>query len=133
MPYCTRCGSEVSAQESFCSNCGQPRNVQSQTAVVAAAVEGAPAPAQSERVESLAVASLIVGIAGLFQVPIPVVPNIVAIVLGMQARAKIRETPGLTGEGLAMAGIVLAIVGLVIAVVLILAVLLFFSALVNSA
>ena len=78
----------------FCPRCGAP------------AVAGHPA---SDGTSGNAIASLVLGIAGL--VIFPLVPSILAIVLGRSAKRDIRERPGLGGEGLATAGIVLGWVG----------------------
>jgi hypothetical protein len=63
----------------------------------------------SEGTSGNAIASLVLGIAGL--VLFPLVPSILAIVLGRSAKRDIRQRPGLGGEGLATAGIVLGWVG----------------------
>jgi hypothetical protein len=64
----------------------------------------------AQRTSGYAIASLILGIAGFFVVPI--VPSILAIVFGQKARAEFRRDPTLGGDGLATAGIVLGWVGL---------------------
>ena len=64
------------------------------------------------RTEGLAIASLVCGIVGLIAVPL--LPSIIAIVLGRQARTRIEESRGeLEGAGLAKAGFILGIVGVV--------------------
>lgn len=74
-----------------------------------------------QRSEGLAVASLIVGIAGFLVCPL--VGPILALVFGYRAKGRIRESGGtLGGDGLATAGIVLGYVGLVIPVIAILAI-----------
>ena len=107
MPFCAYCGKEVSAQAPYCPNCGHPQNV---GARVATAV-----PAQ--QTEGLAIASLVLGIASF--VIIPIVPAILAIVFGRQARNRIREN-GKEGRGMALAGEIIGWVhiGLVVLVVL---------------
>jgi uncharacterized protein DUF4190 len=64
----------------------------------------------AQRTSGYAIASLILGIAGFFVVPI--VPSILAIVFGQKAREDLRRDPTLGGEGLATAGIVLGWVGI---------------------
>ena len=72
----------------------------------------------AQRTSGYAIASLILGIAGFFVVPI--VPSILAVVFGQKARDELRRDPALGGEGLATAGIVLGWVGIVlIAIVLV--------------
>jgi hypothetical protein len=94
--FCRTCG-EPLAGAHFCPRCGAP------------AVAGLPA---SEGTSGNAIASLVLGIAGL--VIFPLVPSILAIVLGQSAKRDIRQRPGLGGEGLATAGIVLGWVGVVL-------------------
>jgi hypothetical protein len=91
--FCRICG-EPLAGANFCPRCG--------------AAADAVRPA-SEGTSGNAIASLVLGIVGL--VIFPVVPSILAIVLGRSAKRDIRERPGLSGEGLATAGIVLGWVG----------------------
>ena len=96
MSFCRSCG-EPLAGAHFCPRCGAP------------AVAG---HAASEGTSGNAIASLVLGIAGL--VIFPLVPSILAIVLGRSAKRDIRQRPGLGGEGLATAGIVLGWVGVVL-------------------
>jgi hypothetical protein len=117
MPFCTHCGAEVAAEATYCSNCGRPRAADGGPAQPAgAAATVVVATGEAARLEPTAVVSLVVGILGVFQLPIPLVPNAVAILLGAFARSKIRTTPGLRGEGLATAGIILGVVGLAVVV-----------------
>jgi hypothetical protein len=74
---------------------------------------GHPAPAPQayvhRRTEGLAVASFVLGLAGLFVCPI--VCSIIAVVLAHQARHRLRADPELEGVGLAKAGLILGWVG----------------------
>jgi hypothetical protein len=81
-----------------CPQCGHPTGQQ------AVAYAGA-----AQRTEGLAITSLVLGIAG-FAI-CPLVCHILAIVLGTQARNKIRNDPTLGGDGLARAGVILGWVG----------------------
>jgi hypothetical protein len=65
----------------------------------------------------MAVASLVLGIFGL--VGCPLVASIVAVILGTQARTKIRQDPSLEGDGLARVGVILGWIGIDIAALLI--------------
>jgi hypothetical protein len=76
----------------------------------------------TQRTSGYAIASLILGIAGFFVVPI--VPSILAIVFGQKAREDLRRDPTLGGEGLATAGIVLGWVGIALIGIVLLFVLL---------
>ena len=64
------------------------------------------------RTEGMAVASLVLGIAGF--VVCPLICSVLAIAFGTQAKNKIRQDPSLQGEGMAQAGFILGIVGLAI-------------------
>ena len=72
--------------------------------------QAAPRP----RTSGNAIASLVLGIAGL--VILPIVPSILAIVLGRSAERDIAGDASLGGEGLAKAGIVLGWVGIALCV-----------------
>jgi hypothetical protein len=68
-------------------------------------------PYQSRPTAGKATASLILGICGF--VICPLIPSILAVVFGNQARAEIEESRGrLDGGGLATAGIVLGWIGI---------------------
>jgi len=64
------------------------------------------------RTEGTAVASLVLGIAGVLVCPI--ICSVLAIVSGVQAKNKIRQDPSLQGAGMAQAGFILGIVALVL-------------------
>ena len=93
MPFCANCGAEVSDQAPACPKCGHPR-----------------AGVGVRRTEGTAVASLILGILGITACPL--ILSIVAVILGSQARAKIRNDPTLDGDNLARAGVILGWVGI---------------------
>jgi uncharacterized protein DUF4190/zinc ribbon protein len=101
--YCTYCGQQISDAAVMCPKCGHPQQTSA-------------APGY-RRTESLAVASLVLGIAGF--VVCPFVCSIIAVVLGNQAKAKLRADPGLEGEGMARAGVILGWVGVGVGVLLI--------------
>jgi hypothetical protein len=69
-------------------------------------------PAGSGRDEG-AVAALVLALAG--YIALPVIPAVMAIVAGLRARRRIRATPGLRGDRLALAAIALATVELALA------------------
>lgn len=67
--------------------------------------------AEGNDINGLAIASLCCGIGGF--VLLPILSSIAAIILGMMALSRIRET-GQIGRGLAIAGIIMGAVGLLI-------------------
>lgn len=71
----------------------------------------------SPRTPGTAVASLVLGILSVFGFALLLLPTILAIVLGHTSRAKIRRDPRLSGEGVALAGLILGYLSIVIAVV----------------
>jgi hypothetical protein len=77
----------------------------------------APAPVEAPTPTSgLAIASLVLGIGGL--TILPLLGSIVALILGYMARNEIRQRPDeLTGDGLAIAGIVMGWIAVGLAVV----------------
>jgi hypothetical protein len=130
--FCVNCGAAMKAEEtsstedvSFLEDAPEETAAEAPQEIVAAeaivggepveedveedlVVEAAPAaaPLVSPPTSNLAVASLVSGIAGL--VLLPIVGGILAIILGYMARREIRERPDeVSGDGLALAGIVL--------------------------
>jgi hypothetical protein len=105
MAYCAYCGHQVSDMARSCPSCGHPTGA-------------SPAPSyQQAKTEGLAVASLVLGLAGFFVCPL--ICSIIAVIVGYQARRKLQEDPTLEGEGLAKAGIILGWVGTAIGVIVI--------------
>jgi hypothetical protein len=82
------------------------------------APDAPPAPARttpSLPTSGLAIASLVLGVGGL--TILPLLGSIVAIILGYMARREIRDRPGeVSGDGLALAGIVLGWIAVGLAV-----------------
>jgi len=93
--YCSKCGKEVPEGSDFCPACGTPRGGAQQV----------PPTAMS----GLALASLVLGILGFL---LPVIGPILAIALGVKALSRIRQDRTLSGEPMAIAGIVLGGVAL---------------------
>jgi hypothetical protein len=56
-----------------------------------------PTAAARPRTSGAAIASLVLGIVGLFAIPL--ITSIAAIFLGRRAQREIAESPGLSGEG----------------------------------
>lgn len=98
MPFCTNCGTQMADTAQACPQCGHP----------------GPRPqggvAGARRTEGTAVASLVLGIAGL--VVCPLICSILAVIFGSQAQGRIRADPSLEGEGMAKAGSILGWVGI---------------------
>ncbi|MDQ4018676.1 MAG: DUF4190 domain-containing protein [Actinomycetota bacterium] len=72
------------------------------------------AAAARPRTSGAAIASLVLGILGLFAIPL--ITSLAAIVLGRRAQREIAESPGLSGEGLAKAGVILGWIGVALMV-----------------
>jgi hypothetical protein len=81
------------------------------------AAPGGAAPAQDRPINSLAIVSLVAGIAG-YVIPHPFVAGLVAIVTGHMARGQIRRT-GEGGAALALAGMILGYVHLFLSVLVV--------------
>jgi len=104
--YCASCGTTNTSDAGYCEKCGQPLAAVAlgETATVAAG----PVPAVAARTNSLAVASLLLGLLSLF-VPFA----ILAVILGHVARSQIRKSAGRQkGAGMAMAGLILGYLAL---------------------
>jgi hypothetical protein len=103
MAYCTSCGAAVAEGAAFCPNCGQRVGSAAAAAATYAAL----------RTDGMAIAALILGIAGL--VVFPLIPAIAAIIVGTRSKERIALDPALQGDGLAQAGVILGWVGVVLA------------------
>ena len=87
-----------------------------------------PAPAASPATSTLAVVSLVAGIAS--WILMPFIAGLAAIICGHMARTEIRRAGGaLEGDGLAVAGLVLGWINVILCVLGVLAVVLFFGGL----
>jgi hypothetical protein len=102
MHTCPRCGGAVRSDAPSCPHCGFVPGA-------SPPAFGAGAGAAVGGTEGMAVASMVLGIAGF--VACPLVCHVLAIVFGTQAKSRIRQSPGLQGDGMATAGIVLGWVG----------------------
>jgi acyl carrier protein len=122
---CPFCESPLAPGTKFCPHCGTD-------------VTGGPPPAgyhpygppqygpMPPPTSSLAITSLVAGLVGWFLVPI--IGALVAVVTGHMARAEIRTRRGeLSGDGLAVTGLILGYIQLVLAALVLLAVLAFFG------
>lgn len=106
--YCPKCRTQNPETATFCSACGSPLVVPGSASPVM------EYPAGPVETSGKATASLVLGILGLVICPLL---GIVAIVLGLVAKAEIRRSGGrLRGDGFALAGIILGIVWLVLIV-----------------
>lgn len=102
MTHCAHCGTANAPEAGYCEKCGQP--------LATAAIPAAPAPAVvvAARTNSLAVASLLLGLFSLFPVF-----GILAVIFGHVARSQIRRSAGQQkGAGMAMAGLILGYLAL---------------------
>jgi len=102
--FCWNCGVEVSEQAVICVKCGVSLK---KTQLAESSLQSAPG----------ATASLVLGIIGLFFIPL--IFGIIAIVLGAKAKKRIAQEPGVyAGGGKATAGIVLGIIDVSVMTVL---------------
>lgn len=92
MPYCTTCGSQIPIDATTCPSCGRSM------------------PVGPRRTDGQAVASLVLGIVGLLMCPL--VPSIIAVVIGSQAKARLQDDPMLQGAELARVGVILGWIGI---------------------
>ena len=102
MAFCQSCGSQIADQAVMCPNCGHMQQ--------AASGQAFGMQSAARRTEGTAIASLILGIAGL--VVCPVICSVLALVFGSQAKGRISNDPSLEGAGMARAGVVLGWIGI---------------------
>lgn len=136
--FCPACGAPNEEGTAFCGNCGAALSDD-----VISPAEGAPLPSDAPEdvaltlpppppppeppqpsvrtvgatvpTNGMAIASLILGIAGLTVVP--TIGSILALIFGYMGKRDIRQRPTeTTGEGLATAGIVMGWIGIVLTV-----------------
>ena len=117
--YCSKCGTQSSESDVYCRKCGQPLNRATQTSSptttqtpalpVAIVAQGAKA----KRTSGLAVASLVLGILGIW---------ILAIIFGGIAISQTGKDPNLSGRGMAIAGLILGMVGFLITILVVVAI-----------
>jgi hypothetical protein len=124
--FCNKCGSQVGENAPFCPNCGSAsRSAGGEPGSPSRAVFGfardgveeTPPPEQSgtpnapqPRTESRALASLILGVLALF---LSIVTGIPAIIVGHLSLSTIKKSSGqLTGESMAMAGLILGYISI---------------------
>jgi hypothetical protein len=103
--YCPKCGQQNPDNSSFCSKCGAALT---QTATVPQQpLATAPQqPLATARNSGLAIASLVLGIIGIFINFL----SILAIIFGAIAISQTGRNPNLKGRGMAVAGLVLGII-----------------------
>ena len=107
MAFCAGCGNSVSAGEKFCRVCG--KEIPASAVITPAAV---PAETSGKAIVSL--------VCGLFLFAFPL--SILAIFFGHISLSEIRKSAGrLTGEGMAIAGLVLGYAGVAVIPILIIA------------
>ena len=109
--FCSQCGEKNPDDAKFCSKCGTALAV-AEAPAAAPAPEAAPTPPPSAvaggtRTSGMAIAALIIGIAGfIFFGPL----GILAIIFGAIGISQINRDPNLKGKGMAVAGLVLGII-----------------------
>ncbi len=101
--YCPKCGQQNADENKFCLKCGAAL-INKPTMEQAAPLP--QRPLGTARNSGLAVASLVLGIAGFFINFL----SILAIIFGAVAMGQTAKNPELKGRGMAIAGLVLGII-----------------------
>ena len=132
MKKCIYCGAELEDSVRFCPYCGKPAEKEEENAGQAeerqnfennynysfrGIMGGLPLP--RPRYNGMAIASLVLGIVGIFFNAFYMAPSILAIVFGILGRNQIKKDPAQKGMGMAVAGLILGIVFLALYVLLI--------------
>lgn len=126
MKNCEKCGAENPEDALFCSNCGHGQGPPVEGASPGSVpsppgyqhFQQGPYPPPAVTNNAKAIASMVLGIVGIFACPI--VCSTIALILGYQARNEIAASRGWqTGESFAKAGIILGWVGLAIFLVVV--------------
>ena len=94
MPYCSSCGTQIAVDAATCPSCGRPQST----------ISG------PRRTDGQAIASLVLGIVGLMMCPL--IPSIIAVIIGKQAKDRLAADPSLQGEELARVGVILGWIGI---------------------
>ncbi len=108
--FCSKCGNQVSENDTFCGKCGvpvpKPTTTPPPPSQAAPAAQASPVQVvvQEKRTSGMAVAALVLGILGL---------SLFAIIFGAIAMNQTKRDPNLSGRGLAIAGLVLGIIGMI--------------------
>jgi len=110
--FCSQCGSAIEAGARFCPSCGQPSQ---STPMSAAPPQQYGANVQNQSADppgkGMALASIIVGVAGMCVPYGGIVLAIIGLVLGVVSKNKLTE--GGQPTGMATAGIVIGVISLV--------------------
>lgn len=117
--YCPKCGTQSSESDVYCRKCGQPLNRSTPSSTTIATQTPAPPVAIvaqgaiAKRTSGLAVASLVLGILGIW---------ILAVIFGGIAISQTGKDPNLSGRGMAIAGLILGMVGFLITILVVVAI-----------
>lgn len=133
MAACVNCGSEVPEGARICPVCNYPQDEAQAPAQPEAQVPAQPEAPQPQvhsplpqappaypagtvaapPTDGQAITALVLGIVGL--VACPIIPSIIALILGRQSERRIQAGGGtIGGEGLAKAGWILGLIGLIL-------------------
>src|SRR5215813_9546938 len=109
--FCSTCGTRLRADAAFCSSCGQVLQSPGQPPMPGVMTSGTAYTTTES--SSKAIASMILGILSLF---CSIIAGIPAIILGHLSLSQVKKSGGrISGEGMAMTGLILGYVSVAVA------------------
>jgi len=116
--FCPECGAQIPDGSKFCSQCGRTLRTPQRTSGEPQRVSQTT-PSSPKKTAGTAIASLVLGLVGIF---FGLITSILAIVFGGVALSQINKSEGeIGGHGMAIAGLVLGIIMTIIWVVVLIA------------
>lgn len=106
--HCSTCGATINDPASFCPKCGAALSTSGEAKPTPAGASAGAAAAPSRDKSETDLKAVLSMVLGFLSLPLSVFAGIPAVILGHISRASIRKSNGrLTGEGMAMGGLIM--------------------------